>query len=190
ADEAHTRIGSVVENIDNYQLVTTESVLFPLSKYTLTREGKEKLDQAVANIKNSGNYVLEVEGFTDPTGGKEYNLALSRRRADTVVRYLTTEHGIPLRKIHVIGVGEETANAAEMRTRDARKQARRVEVKVYALNLSGGAQPSASAADTGAPNTGMTSSTMSRTTETGTRARQADTNQSGQPAQGSNPPQK
>jgi len=161
ADEAFSKVGSLAENIDNFQLVTTESVLFPLGKHTLTREGKEQLDTAIANIKNAGNYILEVEGFTDPTGGREMNLALSRRRADTVVRYLTTEHGIPLRKIHVIGVGEETAKAEEMRTRDARKQARRVEVKVYALNLSGGA---------GQQSAGMTTGTdtgMSRTTETG-----------------------
>jgi outer membrane protein OmpA-like peptidoglycan-associated protein len=183
ADEAFNRVGSVVENIDNYQLITTETVLFPLGKHQLTREGKEKLDQAVSNIKNSGNYILEVEGFTDPTGSKEANLALSQRRADTVVRYLTTEHQIPLRKIHVIGVGEETAVATEMRTRDARKQARRVEVKVYALNLSGGSQQSAgvSGTSTGSPDMNRTTDTgMTRSTYgTGTRARQMDANQTG-----------
>jgi outer membrane protein OmpA-like peptidoglycan-associated protein len=161
ADEAYSRFG----NIDNYQLVTTESVLFPLNKYNLTTESKAMLDQAVGNIKNAGNYILEVQGFTDTTGSKQTNLALSQRRADTVVRYLTTEHGIPLRKIHVIGVGEETANAEEMRTRDARKQARRVEVKVFALNLEGGSAQSA----------GMPQSTEG----TGTRARQVDANQTG-----------
>jgi outer membrane protein OmpA-like peptidoglycan-associated protein len=117
ADEAFGRaeaVAGMVDKIDNYQLVTTENVLFPLNRHTLTDEGKAQLDQAVANIKNSGNYVLEVHGFTDPTGSKQTNLALSQRRADSVVRYLTTEHGIPLRKIHVIGVGEETAVADEM----------------------------------------------------------------------------
>ena len=163
ADEAFGRFG----NIDNYQLVTTENVIFPLNKHMLTREGREQLDQAVANIKNAGNYVLEVHGFTDPTGSKETNLALSRRRADSVVRYLTTEHGIPLRKIHVIGVGEETANAEEMRTRDARKQARRVEVKVFALNLEGGSAQSA----------GMQSGNTGTQGTEGTRARQVDANQ-------------
>lgn len=175
ADEAFGRFG----NIDNYQLVTSENVLFPLNKHLLTREGKEQLDNAVANIKNAGNYILEVHGFTDPTGSKETNLALSRRRADSVVRYLTTEHGIPLRKIHVIGVGEETAVAEEMRTRDARKQARRVEVKVFALNLEGGAAPTSAATGT---DTGMP-----RGTE-GTRARQVDANQSGTPGT-TTPPQ-
>jgi outer membrane protein OmpA-like peptidoglycan-associated protein len=161
ADEAYSRFG----NIDNYQLVTTENVLFPLNKYNLTTESKAALDQAVGNIKNAGNYILEVQGFTDTTGSKQTNLALSQRRADTVVRYLTSEHGIPLRKIHVIGVGEETANPEEMRTRDARKQARRVEVKVFALNLEGGSAQSA----------GMPQSTEG----TGTRARQVDANQTG-----------
>jgi outer membrane protein OmpA-like peptidoglycan-associated protein len=160
ADEAYGRFG----NIDNYQLVTTENVLFPLNKHALTREGKEQLDQAVGNIKNSGNYIIEVHGFTDTTGSKELNLALSQRRADSVVRYLTTEHGIPLRKIHVIGVGEETANMEEMRTRDARKQARRVELKVFALNLDSSSQSAGMGTQQG--------------TE-GTRARQVDANQTG-----------
>jgi outer membrane protein OmpA-like peptidoglycan-associated protein len=193
ADEAFTRVGSVMENIDNYQLVTTETVLFPLGKHQLTREGKEKLDQAVGNIKNAGNYVLEVEGFTDPTGSKETNLALSRRRADTVVRYLTTEHQVPLRKIHVIGVGEETAVAGEMRTRDARKQARRVEVKVYALNLNGGQQSAGITDSTGNSNMSRTTDTgVSRSTYgTGTRARSSDgANQTGQQSgTATNPPQ-
>jgi len=47
-------------------------------------------------------YILEVEGFTDKSGDAEYNLALSRKRADTVVRYLV-DHNVPLRRIHTIG---------------------------------------------------------------------------------------
>jgi outer membrane protein OmpA-like peptidoglycan-associated protein len=174
ADEAFGRaeaVAGMVDKIDNYQLVTTENVLFPLNRHTLTDEGKAQLDQAVANIKNSGNYVLEVHGFTDPTGSKQTNLALSQRRADSVVRYLTTEHGIPLRKIHVIGVGEETAVADEMRTREARKQARRVEVKVFALDLGGQSAQ------------GSQVSTSQSMPDTGTRARQVQTPTTTQPQQ-------
>ncbi len=85
-------------------------------------------------------YVVEVEGFTDKTGPREYNLALSRRRADAVVRYLV-DKGVPLRRIHMIGLGATMApmtdgNAMAQNTSESpkltRKQQRRVIVRVYA----------------------------------------------------------
>jgi outer membrane protein OmpA-like peptidoglycan-associated protein len=147
AEATRNRLGQITDNIDNYKLVTTESVLFGLNKYQLTKQTKEQLDQAVAQIQNSKNYVLEIEGFTDPTGPANHNLELSRKRADAVVRYLTTQHNIPLRKINVLGVGEDEKTE---KTREARKQARRVEIRVFALDLGSGV--SAGAAPTGTSN--------------------------------------
>ncbi len=45
ADNGMTRIGEVVENIDNYKLVTTEAVLFPVNHYNLTKYAQSQLDQ-------------------------------------------------------------------------------------------------------------------------------------------------
>ena len=134
AESTRARIGEVVENIDNYKLVTAESVLFNLNKHTLTDEAKAQLDAAVQKLQGAKNYVLEIQGFTDKTGSARTNLALSQRRADAVVRYLTMQHNIPLRKISVLGIGEDDPNA-DNTTRDGRKQARRVEMKVFALDL-------------------------------------------------------
>jgi outer membrane protein OmpA-like peptidoglycan-associated protein len=78
--------------------------------------------------------VIEVQGFTDQTGTNEQNLELSRRRASSVVRYLTTTHSVPLRKIHVIGMGEDSP-AADNKTRAGRKENRRVELKVYTRDM-------------------------------------------------------
>lgn len=94
------------------------------------------MDQAVANAGNMHNYIVEIEGFTDRTGGKAYNLDLARRRADAVVRYLTVDKNIPLRNVRELGVGPDFPNA-ENHTRAQRKENRRVDVKIYALNLSG-----------------------------------------------------
>jgi len=136
AESTRSRLGSVVENIDNYKMVSTESVLFGLNRHNLTDEAKAQLDAAVEKIRGSKNYVLEVQGFTDKTGSASTNLALSQRRADSVVRYLTLQHNIPLRKISVLGIGEDDPNA-DNKTREGRKQARRVEIKVFALDLGG-----------------------------------------------------
>ncbi|HUS05012.1 MAG TPA: OmpA family protein [Bryobacteraceae bacterium] len=137
AESTRSRLGEVVENMDNYKLVTTESVLFTVGKSTLSKAAKETLDQAVGNIVNNKNYVLEIQGYTDKTGGKAANLILSQKRADEVVRYLTVQHQVPLRKIHVLGIGADDPNA-DNKTRAARKQNRRVDVKVFALDLGAG----------------------------------------------------
>jgi outer membrane protein OmpA-like peptidoglycan-associated protein len=120
-------------NLDNYQLVTTEAVLFPLGKSALTRDSKQQLDQMVEQLKGNKNYVVEVRGFTDRTGSAQANVVLSQKRADEVVRYLTAEHDVPLRKIHVLGAGVDTLDP--QKTRADRQQARKVEMKVYSLNL-------------------------------------------------------
>jgi len=139
AENGMTRIGEVVENFDNYKLVTTKAVLFPVGKSILTKDAKADLDAAVTNIQGAKNFVLEVQGFTDKTGNPQMNLALSQKRADTVVRYLTEEHQVPLRKVHVLGLGADTP-VADNKTRDGRKQNRRVELKVFALDLGGPAR--------------------------------------------------
>ena len=145
ADNGMTRIGEVVENFDNYKLVTTEKVLFPFGKSILTKDAKTQLDAAVGNITSAKNYVLEVQGFTDKTGSANGNIVLSQKRADEVVRYLTTQHHVPLRKIHVLGLGADEPTA-DNKTRDGRKQNRRVEMKVFALDLGSGPAKSATQA--------------------------------------------
>ncbi len=154
AENANTRVGQVVENLDTYQLVTTQNVLFPVGRSVLTKTAKQTLDDAVAQIQNSKNYVLEVSGFTDRTGSKAQNLVLSQQRADAVVRYLTTQHNIPLRKIHVLGEGIDSANNG--RSRAARKEARRVELKVFALNVNGPATQGSQASNMSGMNSGNT----------------------------------
>jgi outer membrane protein OmpA-like peptidoglycan-associated protein len=134
AESTRSRLGQVVDNIDNFKLVSTESILFGLNKHALTDEAKAQLDAAVGKIQGAKNFVLEIQGFTDKTGSASTNLALSQRRADSVVRYLTVHHNIPLRKISVLGIGEDDPNA-DNKTKEGRKQARRVEIKVFSLDL-------------------------------------------------------
>lgn len=136
AESTRSRLTELSENIDNYKLVTAENILFGLGKHKLTKDTEAQLDQAVAQLQGSKNFVLEIQGFTDATGSATQNLELSRKRADAVVRYLTVKHNVPLRKINVLGVGEDDPTA-DNKTREGRKQARRVEMRVFALDLGG-----------------------------------------------------
>jgi outer membrane protein OmpA-like peptidoglycan-associated protein len=125
-------IDRMYENLDNYNMIAQDSVLFGFDRSELNAEAKSKLDGFADKIKAQKKYVIEVQGFTDPSGGNSYNLELSRRRATAVVRYLTLNHNVPLRRIQMLGVGSE-APSADNKTRAGRQQNRRVEVKVYAL---------------------------------------------------------
>jgi outer membrane protein OmpA-like peptidoglycan-associated protein len=147
AQQAQSRIGDVqhvVENIDKYKLVSSQDVLFGFDKAALTPEGQSKLDSLLQSAQGMGHYLVEVEGYTDRTGPRDYNLALSRRRADTVVRYMV-DHGVPLRRIHMIGLGYESQPAASGQaaasgtqmaaaqpdTKMSRKEMRRVVINIY-----------------------------------------------------------
>jgi peptidoglycan-associated lipoprotein len=48
---------------------------------------------------------VTVEGFADPKGSASYNVALSKRRADAVRRYLVTQ-GMPTEQVATIGYGK------------------------------------------------------------------------------------
>jgi len=163
ADQTRNRLTEVVGNLDNYQHVTTESLFFAVNKSKLTKEEMEKLDQAVAKLQGNSNYVLEVQGFTDKTGSAASNLELSRRRAEEVVRYLTVKHNVPLRRIHVLGVG--VAPDSDNTTRAARKQNRRVDINVFARAIEGGTTASSRpTTGTAAPTTGATTPTTGTAT--------------------------
>lgn len=125
-------VGELYNNIDNYQLLKEDNVQFGFNRAGLNDDAKAKLDAFAESIKPQKRYVVEVQGFTDPAGSTDYNLDLSRQRADSVVRYLTMQHQIPLRRINMLGVGKEGA-VGDNKTREGRAQNRRVEVKVFAL---------------------------------------------------------
>jgi outer membrane protein OmpA-like peptidoglycan-associated protein len=126
-------------NLDNYKLVRTEHVYFRVGAATLGKEDQEKLDAAVQNLANAKNSIIEVEGFADRTGDKASNRELSRRRADAVVHYLAVEHNLPLRGIREVGAGSDFPGA-DNSNRAARKENRRVDIRVYSLDLSGTSQ--------------------------------------------------
>jgi outer membrane protein OmpA-like peptidoglycan-associated protein len=139
ADNNATRVNGLqqkVENIDNYRLVATKAVQFGFNRHELTDEAKAALDEATAGLMDRTNYLIEIRGFTDSTGADSYNVQLSEKRADAVLRYLTVDHKIPLYRVHVIGVGNVDP-VADNKTREGREQNRRVELRLYAAAVDG-----------------------------------------------------
>jgi len=145
AQQGVSKLDNSLQNLDNYKLVATQQVYFGIGRSILTKEERAKLDDAVQKVGGMKNYLVEVEGYADKTGDKIMNRELSRKRADAVVHYLAVEHSVPLRAIREIGAGSDFPDA-DNKTRAARKENRRVDVKIYSLDLTGQAPTQSSLA--------------------------------------------
>ena len=58
-------------------------VYFEFDKYNLTPEGARVVQDAAAAFKSGGSARVAVAGYTDAAGTQQYNIGLSKRRADT-----------------------------------------------------------------------------------------------------------
>jgi len=103
---------------------------FKFGKASLPDDAKARLDEVVKQLKaNPNGAYIEVEGYTDNVGNKDYNQKLGLDRAESVKRYLYEEHQIPLHRINVISYGSDNP-VAPNKTKDGRAKNRRVVIKV------------------------------------------------------------
>ena len=119
------------------QKITLDSnVLFEFDKAVLKPEGKAAIDsQVVGKLASVQKLeVVLVTGHTDRLGSDEYNLKLSKARADAVRDYLVSK-GVDRSKIETIGMGEKQpvvqCDQKEMKALiDCLQPNRRVDVQV------------------------------------------------------------
>lgn len=130
AQQGFERVDRTMDAMNKYQMAKSETVLFAVNRDKLTDEGKQQLEDLAKQAQGLGRYVIEIQGFTDKTGSATYNDMLSQHRAEAVARFLTTEYKIPVRNITMLGEGYAMPVAND-KTRDGRKQNRRVEVKLW-----------------------------------------------------------
>jgi outer membrane protein OmpA-like peptidoglycan-associated protein len=130
ADQGLTRLERTIDAANKFQMTKTSTVLFGVGSSKLTDDGKKELDDFARQADGLQRYVVEVQGFTDKTGSATVNEALSQARAEEVARYLANEHKIPVRSIATLGSGYAQP-VADDKTRDGRKQNRRVEVRLF-----------------------------------------------------------
>jgi OOP family OmpA-OmpF porin len=69
-------------------------VYFEFDKSSLTPEGAKVVSDAAAAYKATGSAQVAVSGYTDLAGTQQYNIGLSKRRADTV-RAALVKAGVP-----------------------------------------------------------------------------------------------
>jgi outer membrane protein OmpA-like peptidoglycan-associated protein len=85
------------------------TVNFPTGSADLTPAARASLDNLGRALASSelANFRFRIEGHTDNVGSPEENKALSQRRADAVVSYLSNEYKVAPSRLEAVGMGQE-----------------------------------------------------------------------------------
>ncbi len=99
---------------------------------SFNEEGKNEgsFHQLVPQLLNPklGFVTGEIDGYTDNVGKPEYNLALSKKRADAVATYLKSK-GVQFGRRFVTQGLAETKPIADNKTEEGRAQNRRASIR-------------------------------------------------------------
>jgi outer membrane protein OmpA-like peptidoglycan-associated protein len=104
------QLNGTVSNLDQYQAVTSTNVKFANGRTSLGPQAKSDLDDLAAKLSGEKGYIIEVQGYS------RHGVAASQAMADAVVRYLVTEHQVPLYRIYRTGMGRAATTSAEKNT--------------------------------------------------------------------------
>ena len=107
ASNRTTSLNGTVSNLDQYQTVSSTAVPFVAGRTVLGPKAKSDLDEVAAKLSGERGYIIEVEGYS--RGGVQ----TSQSMADSVVRYLVTEHQVPIYRIYRTGMGKNVAHSTD-----------------------------------------------------------------------------
>ena len=123
--------GAKVERIgEGIKITFSSGILFDIDKAQLKDQHKAELAELATILNKYEDTHILLAGHTDSTGSEDYNLKLSRQRAQSVADYLMTQNVSDMR-FTVEGDGQSQPIVSND-TAEGRAQNRRVEVAIWA----------------------------------------------------------
>lgn len=118
------------QETDTEEVEASYVVLFNFNSFALTTDGYKVIDRVVSLLKKEEEgYEVILNGYSDTIGNAEYNLILSRRRADSV-RDGLVKKGILRERIQLSSHGEDKL-AVPTKDGVKEKSNRRVEIFIH-----------------------------------------------------------
>lgn len=108
-------------------VLASRIVYFDYDSFVIKPEFQAMIAEHARYIKSQGSRKVAIEGHTDETGGREYNLALGQKRADAVRNALAIL-GVPQSQMEAVSFGKEKPAVAGD-TDDAYAKNRRTEIR-------------------------------------------------------------
>jgi OmpA-OmpF porin, OOP family len=118
---------SLVNSLKETGKVAVYGIYFDTDKSTLKPESAPSLEQIAKMLKENSNIKVYVVGHTDNAGTFDHNVKLSKERADSVIKELTTKYSVAAIRLQAFGSGP-TAPVASNSTEDGKAKNRRVEL--------------------------------------------------------------
>lgn len=123
--------GARVERVGEGIKITFDSgLLFDINKARLKQASEDNLTNLAGILNKYDDTEILLEGHTDATGSEEWNLELSRLRAQSVANFLAGQEVMETR-FTIMGYGEGQPLATN-ESAEGRAENRRVEVAIYA----------------------------------------------------------
>lgn len=104
-----------------------QPIFFDFDKSEIRDEHNDFLDAMIKIVKGHSDIRIKVTGHTDAIGTDGYNVGLSQRRTEAIIKYFV-EHGIDAERLEFDFKGE-TNPAATNDTSEGRQRNRRVDFK-------------------------------------------------------------
>ncbi len=118
-------------------IVSLADILFDFDKATLRRDVEFNLVKISTILNQFSEMNVLVEGHTDAIGTDEYNLDLSKRRAQAVQDFLISQ-GVDAKRLSAEGYGESRP-VADNETEEGRQKNRRVDLVIQDAPATAGA---------------------------------------------------
>ena len=113
---------------ENKESVQVDEILFAFESAGILPEYKSTLDKLANYMQNKKKTKIEIYGYCDAQGDADYNLYLSKQRANAVKTYLV-DKGVNKNVINIKGKGESNPISSDANA-VTRKFNRRIEFKV------------------------------------------------------------
>jgi OOP family OmpA-OmpF porin len=120
-----------IARIEPKVTIVLNNIFFDLEKSNLRPESFPELNRLVELLNEQSSIKVEVAGHADATGTDEYNLALSKRRAEKVSQYLI-DKGVSKDRITTAFYGESRPKETNA-TKEGRQKNRRVEFTILTM---------------------------------------------------------
>ncbi|MFH2057279.1 MAG: OmpA family protein [Pseudomonadota bacterium] len=89
------------------------NIHFNFDNHSLTKQGKNILDQNIKILADNPEIKLTIEGHASARGADDYNLSLSKKRAHSVKEYMTSVGNISSKRLSIVGYGSTKPIIAE-----------------------------------------------------------------------------
>jgi OOP family OmpA-OmpF porin len=113
--------------------VKVDNILFDYDSSVIPSAFYKELNSLGDFLRKDPRTYVVLAGYTDGAGSDEYNLQLSRRRAESIQKYLTKYAGVGIGRIITQWYGKKDPVASNS-TEDGQQQNRRVESIVMGLD--------------------------------------------------------